>query len=120
MKRPISDIAFSPAVKVEQQRLGSREMYDRMEQRGGWSEAIRDGRAAVVIPVECTVEYIVTHHRINTPTLHRVVHAPRTSGHCAFSRARSSECYAATAELTNVAVIRGGAKFFHFFRQSPT
>ncbi len=31
-----SDVAFSPAVKQAQQRLGSRDVYARMESRGGW------------------------------------------------------------------------------------
>jgi predicted pyridoxine 5'-phosphate oxidase superfamily flavin-nucleotide-binding protein len=34
MKRPISDIAFTPAVKAAQERLGSRRAYASMEQRG--------------------------------------------------------------------------------------
>ena len=37
MNLPISsDVAFSPAVKQAQQRLGSREAYARLEARGGW------------------------------------------------------------------------------------
>jgi len=35
MARAISDIAFTPAVKVVQERLGSRAGYARMEERGG-------------------------------------------------------------------------------------
>lgn len=34
MKRPISDIAFTPAVKAAQERLGSRKAYASMEERG--------------------------------------------------------------------------------------
>ena len=40
MARSISDIAFTPSVKAVQERLGSRNMYTRMEQRGGWQEVI--------------------------------------------------------------------------------
>ena len=40
MKRPISDIAFTPAVKAAQERRGSREAYARMEQRGGWQNKV--------------------------------------------------------------------------------
>lgn len=40
MKRPVSDIAFTPAVKAAQQQRGSREAYARMEQRGGWNERV--------------------------------------------------------------------------------
>jgi len=35
-----SDVAFSPAVKQVQRRLGSREAYARMESRGGWETAL--------------------------------------------------------------------------------
>jgi len=33
---PISDIAFTPAVKTQQEENGSRTAYAKMEQRGGW------------------------------------------------------------------------------------
>ena len=36
----VSDIAFTPAVKAQQVRLGSRTAYARMEGRGGWSNRI--------------------------------------------------------------------------------
>ncbi len=32
----VSDIAFTPAVKSVQERLGSRRSYASMEQKGGW------------------------------------------------------------------------------------
>jgi hypothetical protein len=37
---PISDIAFTPAVKAAQQQRGSREAYEKMERRGGWQDTI--------------------------------------------------------------------------------
>ena len=40
MKRPISDIAFSPAVKAAQEQRGSREAYAKMERRGGWQDQV--------------------------------------------------------------------------------
>lgn len=40
-----SDVAFTPAVKAFQARLGSREAYARMEARGGWETAIDDSLA---------------------------------------------------------------------------
>ncbi len=40
MSRPSSDIAFSPSVKAEQERRGSRSQYSRMEDRGGWPDRI--------------------------------------------------------------------------------
>ena len=40
MKQPISDIAFTPSVKAIQERMGSRKQYERMENRGGWSDTI--------------------------------------------------------------------------------
>ncbi len=40
MKRPVSDIAFTAAVKAEQEKRGSRDSYARMEQRGGWQQTV--------------------------------------------------------------------------------
>ena len=40
MDRPISDIAFTPAVKAAQEERGSRTAYAKMEQRGGWNDVI--------------------------------------------------------------------------------
>jgi predicted pyridoxine 5'-phosphate oxidase superfamily flavin-nucleotide-binding protein len=40
MKSPISDIAFTPSVKAVQKRMGSRKQYERMENSGGWENAI--------------------------------------------------------------------------------
>lgn len=40
MKHPISDIAFSPAVKAAQEERGSRPSYAKMEQRGGWNDTV--------------------------------------------------------------------------------
>jgi uncharacterized protein len=39
-KRPVSDIAFNPAVKAVQERKGSRKGYERMEEKGGWSDRV--------------------------------------------------------------------------------
>ena len=38
--RPASDVAFTPAVKSSQERLGSRNGYARMERGRGWSRTI--------------------------------------------------------------------------------
>lgn len=40
MAQQISDIAFTPSVKAVQSRLGSREGYARMEERGGWNDKV--------------------------------------------------------------------------------
>ena len=40
MERPISDIAFTPAVKAAQEARGSRHSYSKMEERGGWAALI--------------------------------------------------------------------------------
>ena len=42
MKRPVSNIAFTPSVKAAQERLGSRKSYAGMETRGGWSDVITE------------------------------------------------------------------------------
>lgn len=48
MTRPVSDIAFTPAVKAVQERFGSRASYARMEQAGGWAQAITPELAAFI------------------------------------------------------------------------
>jgi len=40
MSTIVSDIAFTPAVKVQQERMGSRRGYARMEQGAGWSDEV--------------------------------------------------------------------------------
>lgn len=43
-----SDIAFTPAVKAAQERLGSRSGYARMEEKGGWSDRVTPDLAAFI------------------------------------------------------------------------
>ena len=45
MKNPVSDIAFTPAVKAQQTRLGSRAAYSRMDEKGGWSDTVTEDLA---------------------------------------------------------------------------
>jgi uncharacterized protein len=46
--QPISDIAFTPAVKAIQERMGSRESYANMDLRGGWNNVVTDDLAAFI------------------------------------------------------------------------
>ena len=48
MKTPVSDIAFTPSVKSIQQRLGSRQAYERMEQGDGWQTRVNPELAAFI------------------------------------------------------------------------
>ena len=48
MKPPISDIAFTPAVKAIQARKGSRRAYEMAEKKGGWRNEINSDLAAFV------------------------------------------------------------------------
>ena len=48
MNRPISDIAFTPSVKAIQERLGSRSTYERVEEKGGWSDAVTGDLAGFI------------------------------------------------------------------------
>lgn len=41
--RTPSDVAFTPAVKAQQEQRGSRRAYARMEQAGGWSAELDEG-----------------------------------------------------------------------------
>jgi len=43
-----TDVAFTPSVKAQQQRMGSRRAYARLEERGGWSDRIDAGLAAFI------------------------------------------------------------------------
>ncbi|MCH7635700.1 MAG: pyridoxamine 5'-phosphate oxidase family protein, partial [Proteobacteria bacterium] len=45
---PISDIAFTPAVKAVQERKGSRKGYAKMEAKGGWNDIVTDDLAAFI------------------------------------------------------------------------
>ncbi len=46
MTKNVSDVAFSPAVKAQQERLGSRAGYAHMEKKGGWRQKVSDDLAA--------------------------------------------------------------------------
>ena len=48
MKHIVSDIAFTPAVKAVQERLGSRAGYAKMEQRGGWRNTLTPDLGAFI------------------------------------------------------------------------
>jgi predicted pyridoxine 5'-phosphate oxidase superfamily flavin-nucleotide-binding protein len=48
MKHPASDVAFTPAVKSIQERLGSRPSYARMEQGAGWKRTVTDDLAGFI------------------------------------------------------------------------
>ena len=48
MSTPSSDIAFTPAVKAVQARWGSREAYERLEQRGGFRTLITPELASFI------------------------------------------------------------------------
>jgi len=48
MGKPSSDIAFTPKVKAIQERLGSRNAYKKMEERGGFAVEITDDLKAFI------------------------------------------------------------------------
>ena len=48
MTRFTSDIAFTPAVKAAQERLGSRDGYARMEEKGGWRDRVSEDLTAFI------------------------------------------------------------------------
>ena len=48
MTTPISDVAFTPSVKAIQERMGSRNSYESMEQRGGWSDVVTPDLVAFI------------------------------------------------------------------------
>ena len=48
MKHSVSDIAFTPAVKAQQTRLGSRDAYARMDEKGGWADSVTEDLAQFI------------------------------------------------------------------------
>lgn len=48
MSRPVSDVAFTPAVKAEQDKRGSRVQYEAMERGRGWQSTVTADLAAVL------------------------------------------------------------------------
>lgn len=44
----VSDVAFTPSVKAEQEKRGSRRGYQKMEERGGWRDRVDDGLRAFI------------------------------------------------------------------------
>ena len=48
MTGAVSDIAFTPAVKAEQARRGSRAGYARMAEKGDWQDTVDDGLASFI------------------------------------------------------------------------
>ena len=49
MRRPVSDIAFTPTVKALQVQHGSREAYARMERERGWEQTITPELEAFIV-----------------------------------------------------------------------
>ncbi|MEX0693497.1 MAG: pyridoxamine 5'-phosphate oxidase family protein [Rhodospirillales bacterium] len=47
-KPAVSDIAFSPQIKAEQEKRGSRAGYARKDQKGGWPDRVTDDLAAFI------------------------------------------------------------------------
>jgi uncharacterized protein len=48
MNNPVSDVAFTSAVKAQQTRLGSRTAYARMDEKGGWSDTVSEELAQFI------------------------------------------------------------------------
>lgn len=48
MSTPASDVAFTPAVKAAQTRLGSRDQFERMEKGHGWPSRVTSDLAEVI------------------------------------------------------------------------
>ena len=44
----VSDVAFTPSVKLEQEKRGSRSGYQKMEENGGWRNTVDEGLEAFI------------------------------------------------------------------------
>ena len=65
MIRSSSDVAFTPAVKAVQERRGSRKLYRRMEDRGGWQTTVTPELAAFI--AERDSAYLATANSAGQP-----------------------------------------------------
>jgi predicted pyridoxine 5'-phosphate oxidase superfamily flavin-nucleotide-binding protein len=64
-ERFVSDVAFTPAVKAQQERLGSRPGYARMESGKGWADRITPDLAAFVAARDSV--YLATASAVGQP-----------------------------------------------------
>ncbi len=62
---PTTDVAFSPAVKSVQERMGSRKAYARVEAKGGWTSEITEDLAAFLAQVDSA--YFATASAVGQP-----------------------------------------------------
>ena len=65
MSSSSTDVAFTPSVKAEQERRGSRGAYARMEEKGGFATAIDDSLAAFIANTQSF--YFATANRDGQP-----------------------------------------------------
>jgi predicted pyridoxine 5'-phosphate oxidase superfamily flavin-nucleotide-binding protein len=74
MNKFTSDIAFTPAVKEIQQRLGSRRGYSKMENSGGWQSSVTPDLAAFL--ANCDSFYMATANSQGQPYIQHRGGAP--------------------------------------------
>ncbi|MGH6815616.1 MAG: pyridoxamine 5'-phosphate oxidase family protein [Hyphomicrobiaceae bacterium] len=91
MTPPTTEVAFTPSVKAEQERRGSRRAYAKLEAKGGWSDTVTAELAAMIAQVRSF--YLATantdgqpyiQHRGGPPGFLRVLD-PHTLGFADFS-----------------------------------
>lgn len=61
MTGAVSDIAFTPAVKAEQAKRGSRAAYARMAEKGDWSDTVDDRLAGFIAELEAEIATLPNH-----------------------------------------------------------
>ena len=103
MSRSTTDVAFTPAVKAQQERLGSRRGYAALESRGGWENEIGADLAAFI---EARDSFFLAtasadgqpyiQHRGGAPGFLRVI-GPRT---LAFADYRGNKQYISVGNLS--------------------
>ena len=103
MSRGTTDIAFTPAVKSQQQRWGSRRVYAALEARGGWSADIDAALAAFIesrdsffLATASAQGQPYIQHRGGAPGFLRVL-GPRTLG---FADYRGNRQYISAGNLS--------------------
>ena len=116
MNRPISDIAFTSAVKAAQQQRGSRKAYEKVEQRGSWKDIVTPGLAEFIAQRDSF--YLGTASRDGQPYIqHRG--GPRGFLKVLGQRTLATADYAGNAQYISIGNLTENPKAFIFLMDYP-
>ena len=117
MNRPISDIAFTPAVKAAQQQRGSRKAYEKVEQRGSWKDIVTPELAEFIAQRDSF--YLGTASRDGQPYIqHRG--GPRGFLKVLDERTLATADYAGNAQYISIGNLSENRKAYIFLMDYPS